>query len=240
MIFLIDGDILLYKACASAEREVEWEEDIFSLWTNLSDAKDNFVTALAGLMIRAKEQVEFDTHLICLSDYTARNWRKDVYGDYKATRTGRKPLGYKALYEWCASSYPIAVKPRLEADDCIGILATKPGNEALIWSIDKDLKQIPGKHLTDDGVVFRGIDACDEFHLIQTLTGDATDNYPGCKGVGPVKAEKIVGGGWPAVVEAYAKAGFTEEFALAQARIAKICRWEDWDQAKQEVKLWTP
>jgi hypothetical protein len=32
----------------------------------------------------------------------------------------------------------------------------------------------------------------DRFHMIQTLTGDVTDGYPGCPGIGPVKAEQIL------------------------------------------------
>ena len=253
MMFLIDGDILLYQACASAEREVEWEKDIFSLWTNLSDAKDNFVTALAALMIRAKEQTEFDTYHLCLTD-SAENWRKDVYPFYKANRTGRKPLGYTALREWVEQGYSVITKPRLEADDCIGILATKPGNDVLIWSIDKDFKQIPGRHLGPDGLVTVSTYDADRYHFIQSLTGDATDGYPGCKGIGPVKAEKLwtewyhktrLSGTikewmWKAIVQTYAKAGFSEEYALTQARVARICRWEDWDNKKQEVKLWSP
>lgn len=253
-MLLIDGDILLYQACASAEKEVEWEEDIFSLWTNLSDAKDNFVTALASIMIAAKEQVDITSHHICLTD-SATNWRKDVYPDYKASRKStRKPLGYRALRDWVSESYPVVFKPRLEADDCIGILATKPGNDALIWTIDKDLKQIPGKHLVDGEVVTRDVSECDKFFLTQTLTGDATDGYPGCKGIGAVKAEKLIVDRWhktrlepslmkwmwQMIVDTYAKAGFTEEYALTQARVARICRWEDWNQDKQEVILWSP
>jgi DNA polymerase-1 len=42
------------------------------------------------------------------------------------------------------------------------------------------------------------------------------------------------------VVDAYLKAGLTEEDALMNARMARILRAEDWDFENNEVKLWTP
>jgi hypothetical protein len=48
-------------------------------------------------------------------------------------------------------SYPdgtVYIKPGLEADDCLGILATLPsfmrGRQKVIVSVDKDMKGIPG------------------------------------------------------------------------------------------------
>jgi DNA polymerase-1 len=96
----------------------------------------------------------------------------------------------------------------------------------------------------------------DYWHLYQTLTGDATDGYKGCPGMGPKKAASLldkalstadgtalkpcVGVWWPAVAQAYAKQGLTEEHALTQARLARILRWTDWDANKKEPKLWAP
>ena len=88
-------------------------------------------------------------------------------------------------------------------------------------------------------------------HLLQALTGDTVDGYAGCPGVGPVAAEKIlkefmaeeafdVKAAWSAVVEAYSKKGLGEEEALTQARVARICRAEDYDFKRKTVKLWTP
>lgn len=45
---------------------------------------------------------------------------------------------------------------------------------------------------------------------------------------------------WEAIVSQYEKAGFGEEEALTQARVARICRAEDYDFKKKQVILWTP
>jgi DNA polymerase-1 len=97
----------------------------------------------------------------------------------------------------------------------------------------------------------------DYWHMYQTLTGDSTDGYPGCPGIGPVKAEKILEGGyvvddpgavktfnvnlaWGHVVAAYEKAGLSEAVALENARVARICRASDYSIKTKEVRLWTP
>ena len=84
--------------------------------------------------------------------------------------------------------------------------------------------------------------AADRFHLYQTLVGDQTDNYKGCPGVGPVKAETALGANptWASVVGCYEKAGLTEEDALVQARVARILRHGEYNKMTCEVKLWTP
>lgn len=45
---------------------------------------------------------------------------------------------------------------------------------------------------------------------------------------------------WDVVVSHFRKAGLSEDDALTQARLARICRHTDYDFKKKEVKLWTP
>ena len=79
----------------------------------------------------------------------------------------------------------------------------------------------------------------------QTLTGDTVDCYPGCPGVGPVKAQRILDEDgdeydlWLNVVMAFEKAGLTEEDALVQARLARILTTSDYNYDKEEPILWT-
>jgi DNA polymerase-1 len=89
-------------------------------------------------------------------------------------------------------------------------------------------------------------DEADYWHLFQTLTGDQTDGYSGCPGIGPKKAEAILQHPdnqddlWGVVVRTFVKAGLNEDEALVQARVARILRASDYDFEKKEPILWTP
>ncbi|NCT81922.1 MAG: exonuclease [Comamonadaceae bacterium] len=48
------------------------------------------------------------------------------------------------------------------------------------------------------------------------------------------------GTAWQRVVSLYEKHGFTEQDALVQARVSRICRASDYDFKNKEVILWTP
>lgn len=238
MILLIDADILLYRAASAVEREIEFEEDIWVLYTDENEAIQEFNYSVDALLERA----ETHRYLLCFSD--SKNFRKNILPSYKGNRTARKPMGFKAIREeiYKLHTLNIVLKPNLEADDCLGILATKKPDEYVIWSIDKDLKQIPGRHLTEDCIVEVSQAEADFYFYKQILTGDTTDNYKGCPGIGPVKAESILANGpyWPKVIAAYTKAGISEEDALVQARCARILRAENWNETEQEVILWEP
>jgi DNA polymerase-1 len=144
--------------------------------------------------------------------------------------------------------------PTLEADDVLGILATSTHvdyGERIIVTSDKDLLQIPGKHYNPRNGKSATVteSAGDYFFLTQVLTGDPTDGFPGIKGVGPKKAEKILleafskGGvslAWSAIVSAYERAGQTESDALTMARVARILRFSDINPETNEVQLWLP
>ena len=88
----------------------------------------------------------------------------------------------------------------------------------------------------------------DLFFYTQVLTGDTADGYPGCTGIGPVKADALLSGVditdvefvWSIIKGTYAKANIPEDFALTQAQLARILRSSDWDKTKQEPILWTP
>ena len=243
MILLVDADITAYNATAGAEEEIEWDVDTWTVHTDLGLAKDKFNRNIE----KYREELKCDEYKLCFSD--TQNFRKQIYPQYKGNRKGRKPVGYSALKQWAMDTHPHFSKPTLEADDCLGILSTKLGKgKAIIVSMDKDLMTIPGTiyKLSPDGtgelMEISEKDA-DLMFLTQCLTGDTTDGYPGCKGVGPAKATELFkkhGAVWKTVEDAYVKAGFTLEEALVQARCARILRKEDWDFDKGVVKLWTP
>jgi len=249
---LIDGDEYLFKACAAVEREVRWDQWNHVLYCNEGEAWDNFVRLVAQLTERFGTTAVY----LCFSG-DQPYFRAALLPTYKAGRS-RKPLCYTLLRERCDEEYRVVTFPHLEADDVMGLLSTQPGKtgKRIIVSQDKDMKGVPGL-LSRDGRTVETISEVDAdlFFMTQVLTGDVTDGYPGCPGVGPVKAEKIIQDAinkeahlagnatacvWPSVVIAYEKKGLTEADALTQARLARILRWSDWDNQKKEPILWSP
>ncbi|MCA1995707.1 MAG: hypothetical protein LDL56_00590 [Armatimonadetes bacterium] len=241
---LIDGDIIAYQASAG----VEVSTDDGDRWTDF----DGAARAVDVEIERIAEDVGADKIVVSLTD--RENFRKEVYPDYKANRAGaRKPLALSAARAHMQVSRKAIIKPRLEADDVIGILATHRDvlgdYRRVIASIDKDLRGIPGLvynwRKRDEGVVEVTAAKANGMFLMQTLTGDPVDGYPGLPGVGPVKARAILQGrrfaaAWAAIVEAYEAKGLTAEDALTQARLARILRAEDYDFSRKEPILWKP
>tara|TARA_B100001248_G_C27136368_1_gene342493 strand:- start:85 stop:591 length:507 start_codon:yes stop_codon:yes gene_type:complete len=139
-------------------------------------------------------------------------------------------------------TYKVILKDTLEADDALGIYATKyPGN--IIVSPDKDMRQIPGKLYDFKETVTISPEEGAKWHLIQSLAGDNTDGYSGVPGVGVKKAEKIFeekGYTWKAVVETFEEKDMTEKDALVNARLARILTTSDYDHEKKEPILWKP
>lgn len=242
MLLLIDADITAFSSATRAEEEIRWDEDTWTIHSDLKRAKESF-DYLLGQYKEATGEKEFK---LCFTGKD--NFRKTISSTYKGNRKGRKPVGYSALKEWAMETYPSFCKESLEADDCMGILATKFPGKTIIVTMDKDLLTVPGKmyKLNQDGSgEWYDTDAktADYRFLLQAMTGDATDGYSGIPGVGPKKAEEILkkhGAVWKSVEDAYLNAGLTKEDALMNARMARILRQEDWDFDNEQVKLWTP
>lgn len=254
---LIDADIVAYQAASSSEQPIKWDDDLWTLHAFESEAIVKFNSMIDGMV----EKVEADNVILAFTD--SNNWRKEVLPTYKSNRaTTRKPMLLRALGDYAAENYKTYKRPTLEGDDCLGILSTMKTTlqeQFVVCSIDKDFKTIPGKHYDFGKDEFFEITEheADYWHMYQTLTGDATDGYKGCPGAGPVGATKILkaaleegtpwanreqlcGIMWKHVVAAYEKAGLSEEDALIQARVARICRASDYDFVNKKVKLWEP
>jgi DNA polymerase-1 len=240
---LIDADEYLFNACVVTEVDIRWDEYNHVLQANEAEAWNNFAGAIDKLAQKFNTQ---DVTLCFSGTYDTPNFRLAVDPSYKASRQDkRKPLCYAALREEADGTYDTKAFPGLEADDVMGILASKPKADAIICSQDKDMKTIPGRIWTGEKVLTISDEEADYWHLFQTLTGDTVDGFKGCPGIGKVKAEKLLAPNaannpWGAVVLAYQKAGLTEEDALRNARLARILRWDDWDRKKKEPILWAP
>lgn len=233
---LIDGDIVLYSSSVATEHAVQWNDDVWVLSANLEQARD-----MARKYIdEVTEKLKATEVTICLSG--KGNFRYDLNPNYKSNRKDtRKPIVYPELKQWMLNNYGAQMEDKLEADDLLGILATRtPGS--IIVSPDKDMQCIPGKLYRQGEIMDISPMEANYFHMHQTLTGDPTDGYPGCPGVGAVTAKKLLAGTpetwWASVLQAYQKAGCTDDDALMNARMAYILRDENY--VNGEVKLWEP
>ena len=237
MELLIDADFIVYKACAAAETEIDWGDDVILVTSNFSDALSATNRELSKLQ---NEFGSFSTLVLFFSDSV--NFRKKILPDYKGHRNRKKPCGYKRVINALKKEYKVVVKPTLEADDSMGIYATKnPGN--IIASPDKDMRQIPGKLYNFDELFTITKEEGAKWHLIQTLAGDQTDGYGGVPGIGVKRAETLFskeGYTWETVVKAFKAKDLTEEDALLNARLARILTVDDYDFEKRKPKLWSP
>lgn len=256
---IIDGDVLIYKTAegVSDSFEAETEEDddfVYRVigWANKKQAAAYLEALLEEICSACKARKA----VICLSDAKA-NFRKKINPSYKRNRKPIKPILYEFLRNYMKKySWKVYEKPELEADDVIGILATSTKvikGDKVVWSLDKDFKTIPCKFHrakpdgTHESKVITEQEA-DWWFMYQTLTGDSTDGYSGCRGVGDKTARKILGEPgtyslqkmWELVKNTYQKMGQTEEDALLNARMARILRAEDYNFKKKEIRLWSP
>jgi DNA polymerase I len=245
---VIDGDILVYRAASAVQKGIQWEADLWTYSADLNDARSRFHELLRQL-VDAIKPVRF---IIALSSST--NFRKAIDPSYKANRSDKpKPLVLTALRNWLIENREdVWVQPSLEADDIMGLLADE-GWE--FTSMDKDMGTVPGvfhrfHYAAADGslIVTRNeqtAEGASRHHLLQTLSGDATDGIQGVPGIGPKTAPKVLGdltgrAAWDAVVKAFVKAGQTEADAIRTARLTKILTGTEYAWATKTIRLWNP
>lgn len=243
MKLLIDTEVYLYKAAAASEHEAEWAPDDWTYLCRHGDAKAYFQESIGALIEVAP------THQPVLVFSSGASFRYGIWPAYKANRKNyRKPAGYRQLVEWVEQVSPtrgweIVRLPDVEGDDVLGILQEEGD---IIASTDKDMLTLPGWHLRNGELVeVSELEANRNFYS-QALTGDTADNYPGCPGIGPVAAERLLAGCstelemWQAVVAAYAKKDFDERYAINQARCARILRRDEYNMRVNTPLLWSP
>lgn len=179
----------------------------------LSAADGTPVNALYGVvtMLQKLIQQKKPDHLVVCSDSKEKNFRYDIFPEYKANR-GAPPEDLipqiDLVWEYL-ESYPMQVLrvDGFEADDIIATLVhkfkKKKDMEIFMVSSDKDLMQ-----LVDDNVFLfdtmknkvMGFEAVQEkFGVtpdkvidVQAMCGDSSDNIPGLPGVGPKTATKLI------------------------------------------------
>lgn len=243
MRLLFDADIIAFKAAAATEQPINWGDGIWTLHGFEEDVISHAMTYMQDVADK------LDTQDVLLFLTGANNWRKDILPSYKSNRKDtRKPLLLPFIRQFMVDNLGAIIVDTLEADDLLGIEATST-DDCIIVSEDKDLKTIPAMVYNpqkDDAPVRISEFTAAWNHMFQTLTGDSTDGYSGCPKVGPVAAKKIlqdidqVEDLWPTVVAAFKKQNLSEEVALQQAQVARICHASDFDKETGKVIPWTP
>ena len=143
MTILLDADFILYKAAAGCETEVDFGDDIIVVSSRFSDLQRTLEWEFTKIENFLGEQE------IVLFFSDSKNFRKDIFPDYKGHRTRKKPCGYRRAIDWLTEDFRVIRLPTLEADDALGIYATNPDAadagfpDPIIVSPDKDMRQIP-------------------------------------------------------------------------------------------------
>jgi DNA polymerase-1 len=186
---LLDFDIYAFRAAASAENE-----------------------GLGIAIYRVEEMIDGTLNQTGADEFSGflsgpRNFRYEIYPEYKAGRTQPKPQYLKDVKQYLIDKYKAEVSDGCEADDLLGIAQCTGDGNTIICGLDKDLLMIPGKHysfeirgtstLGKEWVRPMSITEVGEFEGLkrfytQILTGDSTDGIKGAAGIGKVGAEKIL------------------------------------------------
>ncbi|OGK56757.1 hypothetical protein A3J15_02355 [Candidatus Roizmanbacteria bacterium RIFCSPLOWO2_02_FULL_38_10] len=199
---LIDGNALIHRAFHALPA--------FKTSTGIqTNAAYGFATMIHKAITDLKP-----THVIVCFDSKEPTFRDKLFKQYRTQRPEVKPElidQFPLVKEFLVSAgIKMIEKPGLEADDLIGILATrieKTGQKNLILSGDKDLMQLVTKktnmmtpqlgfgkaQLFDEQTVKKklGVDPS-QVPLFKALAGDPSDNYKGVTGIGPKTAVLLI------------------------------------------------
>ncbi|HOO83703.1 MAG TPA: DNA polymerase I [Prolixibacteraceae bacterium] len=205
-LFVIDAYALIYRSYFAFIRNPRF------------NSKGLNTSAILGF-VNSLEQVlntEKPSHLAVAFDVHAETFRHKMFDQYKANRD-EMPEDIRLAVPIIrnivkAYNIPIVEKAGFEADDVIGTIALKAENEGFttyMMTPDKDYAQLvdsntfmykPPKNGNNPEIW--GIDEVNEnFQIDQPsqvieilgLMGDSADNIPGCPGVGPKTAMKLIG-----------------------------------------------
>jgi len=150
------------------------------------------------------------THFAVIFDSARKNFRNDIYSEYKANRT-EAPEDLAPQFEYIRKSVKAFNLPSIEllnyeADDLIATYAKKiikAGAKVTVISSDKDLMQLVSNkiRLYDPmkSKVLGEKEVIEKFGVkphqvidVQSLAGDSSDNIPGVPGIGIKTASELI------------------------------------------------
>ena len=150
------------------------------------------------------------THFAVIFDSARKNFRNEIYSEYKANRT-EAPEDLAPQFEYIRKSVEAFNLPSIEqinyeADDLIATYAKKIislGAKVTIISSDKDLMQLvsskvrlfdpmKSKIIGEKEVIEKFGVSPEKVIEVQSLAGDTSDNIPGVQGVGIKTAADLI------------------------------------------------
>ncbi len=205
-LFLLDAYALIYRAYYALIRAPRITSKGFN-----TSAIFGFCNTLDEILKK-----ENPSHIAVCFDPHGPTFRHEMYEGYKAQREAQPedisasvPI-IKEIVE--AYRIPVFEVPGYEADDVIGTLsrlASKEGYTTYMMTPDKDYGQLVDENvfmyrpsLRGQGFELRGVrEVCEKYGIqspsqvidLLALEGDTIDNIPGCPGVGPKTASKLIG-----------------------------------------------
>ncbi|MCD6355387.1 MAG: DNA polymerase I, partial [Prolixibacteraceae bacterium] len=204
-LFLLDAFALIYRSYYAFIRNPRF---------NSKGINTSAMLGVTNTIIQVLEK-ENPNFIGVVFDVSAPTFRHKLYPAYKANRDEmpedlRKSIPYiRKIIE--GFNIPIIEKEGFEADDVIGTLAKKAEKEGFttyMMTPDKDYAQLVSKNIfmfkpgkaggeaevwgVEEVKQNFGIETPEQVIDILGLMGDSADNIPGCPGVGPKSAQKLI------------------------------------------------
>ncbi len=174
------------------------------------------VSGFCSMLFKLLEDVRSDdsknkpTHFAVIFDSARKNFRNEIYSDYKANRA-EAPDDLAPQFEYIRKSVEAFNLPSIEllnyeADDLIATYSkqiTDTGAKVTVISSDKDLMQlVSNKIRLFDPMKSKVIGEKEVFEKfgvkpnqvidVQSLAGDSSDNIPGVPGIGIKTASELI------------------------------------------------
>ena len=159
---------------------------------------------------KSDQNLEKPTHFAVIFDSARKNFRNEIYSEYKANRSDA-PDDLIPQFDYIRKSVEAFNLPSIElinyeADDLIATYVEQilaEGAKATIVSSDKDLMQLfkknvriydpmKNKFITSEDVNIKFGVGPEKVIDVQALAGDSTDNVPGVPGIGVKTAAELI------------------------------------------------
>jgi len=159
---------------------------------------------------RSDDSIHKPTHFAVIFDSARKNFRNDIYSEYKANRS-EAPDDLAPQFDYIRKSVKAFNLPSIEmlnyeADDLIATYSKNivdAGAKVTVISSDKDLMQLVSKNVRlYDPMKNKVIGTKEVFEKfgvkpeqvidVQSLAGDSSDNVPGVPGIGVKTASELI------------------------------------------------